>query len=99
MKATPGGVTISILGKELMVACPDGEREALLAAARELDQRMREVQDGGKVLGGERVAVMTALNLANELIGLRRRNNGVPAELDSQLQALTGRIEAALHEQ
>ncbi len=99
MKATPGGVTISILGKELMVACPDGEREALLAAARELDQRMREVQDGGKVLGGERVAVMTALNLANELIGLRRRNNGVPAELDSRLQALTGRIEAVLHEQ
>lgn len=99
MKATPGGVTISILGKELMVACPDGEREALLAAARELDQRMREVQDGGKVLGGERVAVMTALNLANELIGLRLRNNGVPAELDSRLQALTGRIEAALREQ
>ena len=99
MKATPGGVTISILGKELMVACPDGEREALLAAARELDQRMREVQDGGKVLGGERVAVMTALNLVNELIGLRRRNNGVPVELDSRLQALTGRIEAALHEQ
>lgn len=99
MKATPGGVTISILGKELMVACPDGEREALLAAARELDQRMREVQDGGKVLGGERVAVMTALNLANELIGLRRQNHGVPAELDGRLQALTGRIEAALHEQ
>ena len=98
MKLTPGVVTISILGKELMVACPDGEREALLAAARELDQRMREVQDGGKVLGGERVAVMTALNLANELIGLRLRNNGMPAELDSRLQALTGRIEAALHE-
>jgi cell division protein ZapA len=99
VKVTPGGVTISILGKELMVACPDGEREALLAAARELDERMRDIQDGGKVLGGERVAVMTALNLANELLGLRRQNNGVPAELDSRLQALTGRIEAALHEQ
>jgi cell division protein ZapA len=99
VKATTGGVTISILGKELMVACPDGEREALLAAARELDQRMRDIQDGGKVLGGERVAVMTALNLANELLGLRRQNSGVPGELDGRLQALTGRIEAALREQ
>ena len=98
MKSTPGGVTISILGKELMVACPDGEREALLTAARELDQRMREVQDGGKVLGGERVAVMTALNLANELLGLRRNNSSVPVELDGRLQALTGRIEAVLQE-
>lgn len=99
MKASPGGVTISILGKELMVACPDGEREALLAAARELDRRMREVQDGGKVLGSERVAVMTALNLANELLGLRRQAGDLPAELDSRLQALAGRIEAALQEQ
>ena len=99
MKSTPGGVTISILGKELMVACPDGEREALLTAARELDQRMREVQDGGKVLGGERVAVVTALNLANELLGLRRNNSSVPAELDGRLQALTGRIEAVLQEE
>lgn len=98
MKSAPGGVTISILGKELMVACPDGEREALLAAARELDQRMREVQDGGKVIGAERVAVMTALNLVNELLQLRGRVNGVPAELDARLTALNGKIETALHE-
>lgn len=98
MKTSSTGVTISILGKELMVTCPDGEREALLAAARELDGRMREVQDAGKVLGNERVAVMTALNLTNELLGLRRHSQAVPAELDARLQALTGKIEAALHE-
>lgn len=98
MKSVPGGVTISILGKELMVSCPDGEREALLAAARELDQRMREIQDGGKVIGGERVAVMVALNLSNELLRLRREASGVPVELDTRLQALNSKIEAALQE-
>lgn len=98
MKAAPGGVTISILGKEFMVACPDGEREALSAAARHLDGRMREIQDSGKVIGAERCAVMAALNLTNELLQLRQRVNGVPAELDTRLSALSGKIEAVLQE-
>lgn len=98
MKAAPGGVTISILGKEFMVACPDGEREALSAAARHLDERMREIQDGGKVIGAERCAVMAALNLTNELLQLRQRVNGVPAELDTRLSALSGKIESVLQE-
>lgn len=98
MKSSPGGVTISILGKELMVACPDDERESLAAAARYLDQRMREIQDSGKVIGTERCAVMAALNLSNELLQLRQQYSGVPAEFDARLQALHGRIEAVLQE-
>ena len=98
MKSTPGGVTISILGKELMVACPDSERAALTEAARFLDARMREIQDGGKVLGSERCAVMAALNLANELLQLRRQADGIPAGLDERLLELNGKIEAALQE-
>jgi cell division protein ZapA len=76
VKTSPGGVTISILGKELMVACPDDERESLAAAARYLDQRMREIQDSGKVIGTERCAVMAALNLSNELLQLRQQFSG-----------------------
>ena len=98
MKSAPGGVTISILGKELMVACPDNERESLSAAARYLDQRMRDIQDSGKVIGTERCAVMAALNLTNELLQLRQQFNGAPPELDARLQALHGRIEAVLQE-
>ena len=96
MKSTPGGVTINILGKELVVACPDDEREALLAAARELDLRMRGISDGGKVAGGERVAVMAALNLSNDLLQCRDQRAGVPSDLDARLVALTHRVEAAL---
>jgi len=98
VKSSPGGVTISILGKELMVACPDGERESLSAAARYLDQRMREIQDSGKVIGAERCAVMAALNLTNELLQLRQQFSDVPAGIDARLQALHGRIEAVLQE-
>ena len=98
MKASSNGVTISILGKELMVACPENERESLAVAARYLDERMREIQDSGKVIGAERCAVMTALNLTNELLQLRQQTNGIPAELDERLRILHGKVEAALQE-
>jgi cell division protein ZapA len=98
MKSAPGGVTITILGKELMVACPEDERPALVAAARSLDQRMREIQDGGKVIGSERVAVMVALNLANELLQVQQQTSGMPLELDARLSTINSKIEAALRD-
>ncbi|MBI3575793.1 MAG: cell division protein ZapA, partial [Gammaproteobacteria bacterium] len=33
MKESSSGVTVNIFGKEFMIACPDDERDALLAAA------------------------------------------------------------------
>lgn len=71
-------VSITILDKEYTVSCPEGEKEALLASARMLNDRMRQVRDAGKVLGTERMAVMAALNLVHELGQERQdRENGV----------------------
>jgi cell division protein ZapA len=33
-----------------------------------LDAKMRQVHDGGKVIGFERVAIIAALNIAHELL-------------------------------
>ncbi len=99
MKTAQGGVNISILGKDLMVSCPESERTALIAAARYLDEKMREIQDGGKVIGTERCAVMAALNLANELLELRRQAASMPVDVDSRLRSLRGKIDAVLHEE
>lgn len=61
-------VTINILDKPYKVACPLGEQVALLASARHLDQKMREIRDNSRVIGLDRVAVMAALNMTNELL-------------------------------
>lgn len=97
MKSAANSVTISILGKEFMVACPDDERNALLDAARLLDGKMREIQDSGKVIGSERCAIMTALNLANELLLLRKQQTHLPPDMDQKLKFLQGKIDAVLH--
>lgn len=60
-------VVVHLLDKEYRVACAADEREDLMRAARYLDDKMREVKEAN-VIGLERIAVMTALNLAHELL-------------------------------
>ncbi len=98
MKAVNGGVNVSILGKEFMVACPEEERLALHAAAKYLDSKMREIQEGGRVIGAERCAIMAALNIANELLELRQQTNGAAPELDKKLKFLHNKINQVLSE-
>ena len=59
---------INLLGRDYKVACSPSERAELQAAVTFLDARMRAIRDQGKIAGAERVAVMAALNLANELL-------------------------------
>ncbi len=95
MKDTNEGVTVNILGKDFMVACPESERGALIAAADYLDKKMREIHASGKVIGTERAAIMAALNITNELLELRGRG-GLSVDASQKLKFLQNKIDAAL---
>ncbi|GAB7563834.1 cell division protein ZapA [Methylobacillus methanolivorans] len=62
------GVDVSIMGRELTIACSEDERESLLRSVDYLDKKMREIRDTGKVVGAEKIAIMAALNIAHELL-------------------------------
>ncbi|WP_323018411.1 cell division protein ZapA [Castellaniella sp.] len=64
-------VDVSILGRDYSLACPPQEKDALLAAVRQVDQRMLAIKGSGKVVSNERIAVMAAIQIANELLTLR----------------------------
>jgi cell division protein ZapA len=63
---------IKILGREYKVACKEDERAELLEAVAFVDAQMRELRGGSKTAGVDRVAVMAALNIANDLLRERR---------------------------
>ncbi len=67
-----GAITISLLGREFRVGCPEGEEKQLLASVEFLNRKLKEVRDTGKVVGNERIAIMAALNIAHEHMS----NNG-----------------------
>jgi cell division protein ZapA len=89
------GVKVVIMDREFTIACKKNDREDLLDAAAHLDKQLRVVQAQSKVVGLEHCAVITALNLSNELLQLRR-NSQVPGDLNARLQALTTRVERAV---
>lgn len=89
-------VNIKILEKEYQIACPAGERNALLDSAQFLNARMKEIRDSGKVIGLDRIAVMAALNMANELLRSRGRGEALEGEAKLRVQAMRERVESAL---
>ena len=89
-------VSVRLLDREYQVACPAEERSDLLDSAEYLDSKMREVRDSGKVVGLDRIAVISALNLANELIKLRRHGTALDGDVGTRLKTLRERVEAAL---
>lgn len=95
MKDNPDITSVTILGKDFMVACPENERAGLFAAARLLDSKMREIQTSGKVIGTERCAIMAALNIAHELLEVQSRG-GLPDDVSERLRSLQDRIDSAL---
>jgi cell division protein ZapA len=64
-------VDVTIMGREFTVACTDEERQGLLDAVNYLDKKMHDIRDAGKVVGVERIAIMTALNLSHELLNTK----------------------------
>ena len=89
-------VSVRILEKEYHVACPAEERAALLDSAEYLNRKMREIRDSGKVVGLDRIAVMAALNITNDLLLSRGRDEGAESDLAVRLKTLRERVESAL---
>jgi cell division protein ZapA len=89
-------VTIKILEKEYHVACPAEEKASLLTSAELLNNKMREIRDSGKVVGLDRVAVMAALNLANELIRAQGQDEELKNIVGLRIRAMREQLDSAL---
>jgi cell division protein ZapA len=89
-------VTVRILEKEYFVSCPQDERADLLDSAEYLNKKMREIRDTGKVVGADRIAVMAALNMANELLRLRKLDSDLQGAVSGRVKNMRERVETAL---
>lgn len=90
-------LTIHILDKEYRVACPEEEKDSLLASADLLNKRLREIKSKGAVLGTERIAIMAALNLSHEMLNSKTivQEHG---ELNSRIDGLSAKIDSTIRQ-
>ena len=89
-------IEVRILDREYLVACQPQEREGLVAAANLVDSRMREIRGGNKMAGVDRIAVLTALNLAHELMQLKQGSGDEERELALSLRDLHRKLDTLL---
>lgn len=89
-------VTITILDKEYLISCPEEERDQLYAAAKLLNEKLMELKSTGKVIGTERMAVMTALNLASEMLAYKQEKTVYNDKVDTTIKRLYSKIDGVL---
>lgn len=99
MKPDGAGIEISILDRKLRVACAEDEQQELLRAVRYVDAKMREIRDRGKVIGGERIAILAALNIAHELLTTPLVGGFDTGELKRRMQNMAAVIDEAMSAQ
>lgn len=88
--------TIEILGKQYPVRCQESEVNSLQQAAKLLNQKMSEVQESGKAINLERIAIITGLNLANQLLQTDNQKSSVMQKINQRLVNLQNKLETAL---
>jgi cell division protein ZapA len=92
-------IEVSIMGQSYMLACAEGEQEALRHAVAEVDREMCSIRDLGRIRARERIAVLAALNLAHAKLGAAAAapaDESLPHELGARLHRLQQRLDGAL---
>jgi cell division protein ZapA len=96
--SNPKSVSVKLLNKDFQVSCPAGLEEQLLEASEYLDQKMKDIRNTGRVIGMERIAIMAALNLSNELLLYRKQKEEYIQTVTEQIDRLQNKIDEALIE-
>jgi cell division protein ZapA len=89
-------VSVQILDKDYLIACPAGERDDLQRAAALLGARLKEIGGGSKAMGTERLLIMAALNMANDLVKHKVRDERTATDVGGRVKSMRERVERAL---
>jgi len=89
-------VSVTILEKKYQFACAPDQRSDLIEAARQLDDRMSEIKDAGRLMSLERIALQAALNFSAELVHMRRNEELREETIDRKIRLLAEQLDDAL---
>ena len=90
-------LTIIIMGKEYRIACPQEEKDNLVASADLLNNKLQEIKQQGSVIGTERIAIMAALNMSHEILHSQSLTTE-HGDLNQRIDELSERITASMRD-
>ena len=88
-------VSVSIGGRAYRLACNPGEEAHLEALARRVDEQIREMRASFGEIGDQRLTVMAALKIADEVSEAQARADAAALRADEALQSERAARQAA----
>ncbi|MFC3022532.1 cell division protein ZapA [Vibrio zhugei] len=88
-------VDVEILGKITRVNCPEGQKDSLINAAMDLDQRLKEMAERTKVTNEVKLLTIAALNISYELNAAKQEQSD-NAKMQQRMEQLAEALEDAL---
>jgi cell division protein ZapA len=86
---------LKILDHDFKIKCPLNEVESLKSSARYVEKKMAEIRGSEKLFNVDRIAVITALNIAHEFLTENKNTQSLPP-ITKKLSALSEKIKDIL---
>ncbi len=92
---TSKATTVEILGREYRIRSADDEAY-VREVARYVDAKLREVSQGSTLPPSDRVAILAAMNIADELFQARRAANDEMSTIEKKTQSLISLLDESM---
>lgn len=88
-------VQVTIAGRSFRMACAPGEEDHLEVLAAQVEKRIQEMRGAFGEIGDQRLTVMAAITMADELVESRRRAADLEAQVATLRQAVAEKADAS----
>ncbi len=89
-------VKVSIFGHSYPIRAKIEDEEYVRTIAKYVDEKMREIDEAMKPNSTMKVAILTALNIADELMTMRREREDVVLTYEEKVQAVSDALDQVL---
>lgn len=91
-------VSVTIAGRQYRMACDEGQEDHLVRLAYDIDTRISQLRTAFGEIGDQRLVVMAAITISDELAEARNRIRALESDIEGQRDARASalaRIEAS----
>ncbi|MFG1393067.1 cell division protein ZapA [Xanthobacter agilis] len=86
-------VSVTIAGRQYRMACDEGQEEHLVRLAHDIDSRISQLRTAFGEIGDQRLVVMAAITIADELAEARNRIRALESDIEGQRDARASALE------
>lgn len=86
-------VTVTIAGRAYRMACDDGQEEHLSRLGEEVDARIDQLRVAFGEIGDQRLSVMAAITIADELSEMKRKMRALEQDIQAERTARASAVQ------